>query len=826
MEFFRLQDDRGMSIKPCSILSLHSYSKSSIHEKLSPLFTALFVPKLTMAFEFFDDVAFYYVVQSILALYLLPSSIYYGWVLLKRVLGSSQYQSAAKCSCATCEKKFLETEAQRNKLHKQITPCRVLYVILLIFFLIGLSQLHNYKTEEMATFDPFTILELPEDATEKQIKKAFRDLSRMHHPDKGGDDKKFMMIAKAYATLTDAVAKENLKKYGNPDGYQGASVTIGLPSWLTKKENEMKVMFVYVLVLLIIPPIAVGIWYAKSKQFHESGVMHTTLRYYYNYIQDTSMLKNLIEVLALSHEYFPLNTMKLDTEEFKKLNKDLKEEMGKFKHAEKAVYVKRAVVMLYAHMMQKEIVDSLKPDLHFVLERAHKLLDAMFEMTLSRRFFRPVIDIYLLTQLITQGMWREDSPLMQLPYMGANEVMAARKKKINTLQELRNFLQETQDSEGESKRAKIFKDITPGQWKEIEQVLGALPRISLEYSYEVEGEEGLYEGDFVLLKAKIQRLQPQEQDQAPKLTAKPKEEEDAESPKPQAEGSNGEGMGLGAVEDVANGTAAGEMVEKEKKVRPKLSEEELDEKIWAASITPEKKKVAEQEMVPYVHSARFPFPKQEKWICYLVEAGGTHGQGRIAALVKVPNLVDQEEVELRFRPAKAGKSIYELHLRCDSYMGVDVVETFKVIVGKAKEAKKARKRAAGAPGGPPTGEDDDMDSEEEEEEEEVELPGKWYYLQGSTLLEGIVHWIALGVLLVMLQNFLHTRGLWDPYFAPIINRLYEIYIPLWNTVHGVIGPVYDPACAILGKTFSAIAEFLTRELSEEAIKAKKENFRG
>eukprot|EP00457_Paulinella_chromatophora_P002011 gb/GEZN01002014.1/.p1 GENE.gb/GEZN01002014.1/~~gb/GEZN01002014.1/.p1 ORF type:complete len:794 (-),score=185.41 gb/GEZN01002014.1/:208-2589(-) len=791
-----------------------------------------------MAFEFFDDVAFYYVVQSILALFLLPMTVYYACTLLYRsIFGTVHFKEAAKCACPTCAAKFREAEAIRNHWRKQITPCRVIYIILLLFFVIGISQLHHFQTDSMIQFDPYSILEITESATDKEITKAYRKLSLLHHPDKGGDEQTFMLITKAHKILTDETAKRNFDKFGNTDGYQGASVTIGLPSFLTKKENEMKVMFVYVLVLLIIPPIAVGIWYSKSKQFHESGVMHQTLRYYYMYIQEGIMLKNLIEVLAMSHEYFPLNTMPLDTGEFKKLNKELSEDMGKFKFAEKAVYLKRAVVMFYAHMMRKEIVASLKPDLHFVLERAHKLLEAMFEMTLSRRFFKPVADIFTLTQLITQGMWREDSPLIQLPHVTEQDIKRAHKKKINTLNDLRAFMRDTStqtqgageegEMSGEAKRLKVFKEMTPTQWKEIDDVLQVLPRVAVEYSYEVEGEEGLVEGDFVLLTVKLNRVPPEVPDMpAPKLIKKPVggEEEGSTSPKPEH---NGEGLGLTqSPDDDSESSVLQSRKELDKEMRKKESkwtEEEWDTKIWDASITPDKKKAADLESVPYVHSARLPFPKQEKWICYLIE-GGSQGMqgGRIVALVKVPNFVDQEEVELRFRPGKAGKQNYELHLRCDSYVGVDVVENFKVDVGKAKSAAKTKvKRLAGAKEGDDEASDE---SEDEDEEEEVELPGKWYYLQGTTLLEGLLNWVALVVMLVMLQNFLQTRGLWDPYVKPIQKRLMEIWMPFWTTVHGVIGPVYDPAVAAVYKALATIGEFLTRELPEEALRSKTENF--
>lgn len=66
------------------------------------------------------------------------------------------------------------------------------------------------------------------------------------------------MITKAYKTLTDEASRENWEKYGNPDGYHVTSVTIGLPSFLTKRENEIPVLIIYFVVFCIVLPIVVG----------------------------------------------------------------------------------------------------------------------------------------------------------------------------------------------------------------------------------------------------------------------------------------------------------------------------------------------------------------------------------------------------------------------------------------------------------------------------------------------------------------------------------------------------------------------------------------
>ena len=53
----------------------------------------------------------------------------------------------------------------------------------------------------------YEVLELKDTATQEEIKKAFRRLSKLHHPDKGGDQEKFKEINEAYQTLSNPEKK-------------------------------------------------------------------------------------------------------------------------------------------------------------------------------------------------------------------------------------------------------------------------------------------------------------------------------------------------------------------------------------------------------------------------------------------------------------------------------------------------------------------------------------------------------------------------------------------------------------------------------------------
>jgi len=66
--------------------------------------------------------------------------------------------------------------------------------------------------------DYYSILGVPRTATQDEIKRAFRKLASVHHPDKGGDTAKFQEIQAAYDTLGD---EQKRAAYDNPGPEMG-----------------------------------------------------------------------------------------------------------------------------------------------------------------------------------------------------------------------------------------------------------------------------------------------------------------------------------------------------------------------------------------------------------------------------------------------------------------------------------------------------------------------------------------------------------------------------------------------------------------------------
>ena len=68
--------------------------------------------------------------------------------------------------------------------------------------------------KDVDTSKLYETLEIPKTATTAEIKKAYRNLSRVHHPDKGGDEHKFKEINAAYEILSDPDKRAKYDKYG------------------------------------------------------------------------------------------------------------------------------------------------------------------------------------------------------------------------------------------------------------------------------------------------------------------------------------------------------------------------------------------------------------------------------------------------------------------------------------------------------------------------------------------------------------------------------------------------------------------------------------
>ncbi|KAJ8143846.1 hypothetical protein OY671_003045 [Metschnikowia pulcherrima] len=147
-------------------------------------------------------------------------------------------------------------------------------------------------------FDPYTILDIPYTATEREVKSKYRKLSLTFHPDKIAKDlgeaakkemeEAFIRINLAYKALTDDVTKENLRLYGHPDGPQDISHGIAIPKFLVEGKYSSLMIVVYFLLIGVVLPFVVGTWWNNVKSVTKKGLYVDTATFIVRQLTDKS----------------------------------------------------------------------------------------------------------------------------------------------------------------------------------------------------------------------------------------------------------------------------------------------------------------------------------------------------------------------------------------------------------------------------------------------------------------------------------------------------------------------------------------------------------
>lgn len=210
---------------------------------------------------------------------------------------------------------------QREKKNKKFFSWFSIFVIIgwisVLILILKIKSIELIVSE--AHFDPWRILNIDENATEKIIKAAYRKLSIKFHPDKVDTknmsqeemdevDATYVLINKAYKALTDETVKENFIKYGNPDGPAEVKHGIALPKFLIEGKASPLVVIIYVLLLAGGLPFLVSSWWSGVKSFTKQGLNVTTADYFLKCMinadpSKTIYLKTIIDWVSHSQEF-------------------------------------------------------------------------------------------------------------------------------------------------------------------------------------------------------------------------------------------------------------------------------------------------------------------------------------------------------------------------------------------------------------------------------------------------------------------------------------------------------------------------------------------
>jgi len=717
-----------------------------------------------MAFEVFDDVAFYWFLLAVLSGFIFPITNTFYKVLRDGTVKANWTRGLTSCN----DKNSRLDALQRKEMISKIMGWRGIMTLVAWVMLITLGlRLTTMQGEEMFSFNPYKILGVEEGVEMGDIKKAYRKLSLQYHPDKNQGNPNandmFIKVAKAYEVLTDDATRENYEKFGNPDGYHGTSVTIGLPSWLTNKDNELAILVAYFLVIIVIIPVVVGLWWRNSSKYIEDGVMQNTAYRFYRQIQDTTATKYIPGILASACEFTEgAPCSNVTAKDLAQLHRRVSPHFVK-NQGDQNNDIMKIKTLLYAHLLREEIPPTLEKDIEYVLKHAHHLLNGLLNITMEQRFITSTVNVIEFSQLLTQGLWFHSNQLLQLPWVDQKEIKLLNKHLASS--KSTGSLVEKVKELGPERRREILP-LDDAKHCDIDLFLSHFPDVEITFDARVEDEEDVQEGDVLNLCVKIERKHlPDDPDWA---------DSDDEDDEPDES----------IFEDQLKGFEEGSVEYEEHK--DKLMDEWRDAYFERAKKKREREKKRNpqsgelgfaaqplREPVPS-HCPRYPFDRAEQWMVLLIDQKEPR---RLIGYQKLTQNTRHEKVQLKFLAPKEGTVQYEIHCLCSTYLGADKKKLMKKTVNKKQEAE-VRSAAAIA--------EDEDDENEEEEEEEPE--GKWYYLGGNSFGELILNIIALGIAGVMLFNFLYAKGWWQKFCEPLLQWLLKLAWPFLSFVGGYLQP--------------------------------------
>lgn len=434
------------------------------------------------------------------------------------------------CQCGPCCRKRTKLETQLPK-EKIKWFARVFVLIALWTFFFLLVYWAVTMETEYEEWDPYGILELDKSATTAEIRKQYRTLSKLYHPDKeGGDQELFMKIAKAYEALTDEESRENWEKYGNPDGPRAATFGIALPSWIVDKQNSIWVLGAYVLVFIVGLPIVVGTWWYRSVKFGSTNILIDTTRLYMYLLSrsKTMPIKRLVMILATAKELSndqlagvkdrPSDDVHLNVlvKQLPNVKVDTREQPFC------RTYVAKARLLLHAYLEHIEIQDpGLLKDQDALVKYSHHLINEMINCLTqisglakmsqqrkgTRRISEPSLDMFenvmRLNQMLVQSLWIPLQPLLQLPHINYDNLrfFINKKKRVASIEDLSAMTNE--------ERRRMLRTLSDEEYQDLIVYFNGFPHVEMTVNTEVADDDDtsvISAGSLVTIRVHLKRI--------------------------------------------------------------------------------------------------------------------------------------------------------------------------------------------------------------------------------------------------------------------------------------------------------------------------------
>lgn len=166
-------------------------------------------------------------------------------------------------------------------------------------------------------------------------------------------------------------------------------------------------------------------------------------------------------------------------------------------------------VLLQSHFSRIPLSTTVARDLSQILPVATRLLQAMVDVLSSNGWLSPALACMELSQMVTQGLWNNESVLMQLPHFTKELVSRCKDAGVTTIPDLMELEDEDRDR---------LLQFSPSQLMSVAQVCNSYPDIDVSYSIPSQAE-GLHAGDKCVMEVRLLRDPDADDDEASEMSA-------------------------------------------------------------------------------------------------------------------------------------------------------------------------------------------------------------------------------------------------------------------------------------------------------------------
>ncbi|KAJ2093975.1 secretory subunit, partial [Coemansia sp. S100] len=366
-----------------------------------------------------SGVTFFYYALTVLSLVVAPATLYL-------VFGKNSSDAELKPKTPKFHSRKVRTKSNLPKIKLMLVIAGWALIFLLSY------KVKTTEIKEAEMWDPYKVLGIDSGESEETITKSFRKLSLKWHPDKVGKDLKekagemMAEINRAYKTLTNAEARENYEKFGNPDGMQTQSMGIALPKLLVEAHTSPFVLMLYGLMFGFIMPFYVGRWWYNSTRYQKDGILNPTMGIFFKNIREHISQRNLIELLTAASE-FSEDDLKYRPSEEKALSEiaenvqrvSRRYALENFTSSKKFTSKDnwKANVLLHAHFFCVQISDANLADQQqqIVMTALTLVHRGLLQISTVHNWYNCSTLLMNISQMLVQGVYAFDAPLVQLP---------------------------------------------------------------------------------------------------------------------------------------------------------------------------------------------------------------------------------------------------------------------------------------------------------------------------------------------------------------------------------------------------------------------------